>query len=148
MLFFAAGGEALLLAVAVVFAAVLARVALRTRGGSVALGALAVVFAMCAGVQLAEGLSTSGHWLAAVEALAAAMFCGSIVALKRFHRRAERASIDEPRHDDRAMDSTVEIEVKAKPRAAPIWSARSARALMAAGARSTRPRGCSDSRCC
>lgn len=114
VLFFAAGGQALLLALAVIMAAVLARAALRTQGGSLALSVLAIVFAMIAGVQMAKGLSGSaGHWLTGIEAIAAAMLCGSLVALKRLSGRAAREA--DVRQREREPDSTVEMEVRGEP---------------------------------
>lgn len=114
VLFFAAGGQALLLAFAVVMAALLARLALRMRGGSIGLALLTLVFTIIAGVQMAKGLGGGGgHWLTGIEAIAAAMLCGSLVALKRLNRRAVREA--EIRRREREPDCTVEMEVRRVP---------------------------------
>lgn len=139
-LFFTGGAATLILSLGVVCTVVLAGMALRTRFGSVAMSALAVVFAMYAGVQMAQGLGGPGHWLAAVGAIAAAMFCGSIVALQRLNQRTRspRAAASQ---GDPVLDSTLEMEVcgetsratSARPfeRSAPSW--RPALALTVAG---------------
>jgi hypothetical protein len=140
VLFFAAGGQALLLAIAVILAAVLARIALRSRGGSLALGVLTLVFALIAGVQMAKGLAGgSGNWLTGIEAIAAAMLCGSLVALKWLNRRTVREA--DIRRREQEPDCTVEMEVRTAParpvpisladREPPSW--RPAIGLVAAG---------------